>query len=123
MKAKKCLSGFGFFAFIIVFYLFITPVVFGETIYVPGDYATIRIYAKLTKNLTGIRGATAIATVHFQTGDVQLDQQESDNGGYVTFSLPLQGRQPSRVPATVDVTFTNSPGGTLKCTPAFFTPT
>ena len=88
----------------------------------PGGYATIRIYAKLTKNLAGVPGATAIATIHFQSADVQLDQQESDNGGYVTFSLPLQGRQPAGVPATVDVTFTNFPGGTLKCTPAFFTP-
>ncbi|TMC93250.1 MAG: hypothetical protein E6J11_17610 [Chloroflexi bacterium] len=36
----------------------------------------------------------------------------------------VQGRQPSHVPATVDVTFTNIPQGhgPLQCTAAFFTP-
>ncbi len=87
----------------------------------PGTNATILVYAKLTKSSMGVQGAMAVAVVHFQTGDVQLDQQVSNGGGYVTFTLPLQGRQAGGVPATVDVTFTNFPGGTLKCS-AFFTP-
>lgn len=88
----------------------------------PGPNSTINIYAKITKDLAGVSGATAIAVVHFQGGDQQLDQHpRSDNGGYVTFTLNLQGRQPDRIPATVDVTF-GFPGVTLKCTPAFFTP-
>lgn len=90
----------------------------------PGPNSTINIYARITKNLTGVNGATATAVVHFQGGDQKLDQQPvSDNGGYVSFTLKLQGRQPDKIPATVDVTFTNFPGGTLHCTPAFFTPT
>jgi hypothetical protein len=88
----------------------------------PGTGSTITIYARLVKNLQGVFGATATATVHFQGQDVQLTQAASDVGGYVSFSLPLEGRQPTGVPATVDVTFTNFPGGTLHCTPAFFTP-
>jgi hypothetical protein len=89
----------------------------------PGPNSTINIYARITKNLTGVNGATATAVVHFQGGDQQLDKQPvSDNGGYVSFTLNLQGRQPDKIPATVDVTFTNFPGGTLHCTPAFFTP-
>lgn len=89
----------------------------------PGVNSTINIYARITKNLAGINGATATAVVHFQGGDQVLDQHpSSDNGGYVSFTLDLQGRQPDRIPATVDVTFTNFPGGTLRCTPAFFTP-
>lgn len=88
----------------------------------PGGYSTITIYAKLTKNLQGVSGATARAIVHFRENDVQLDQQPaSDNGGYVSFSLPLQGRQPSRIPATIDVVFTVS-GKDINCTQAFFTP-
>jgi len=59
---------------------------------------------------------------HFQGGDQQLDQHPtSDNGGYVSFTLNLQGRQPVEIPATVDVIF-GLPGVTLHCTPAFFTP-
>lgn len=89
----------------------------------PGTFSTITIYARLVSNLTGVGGATATAVVHFHEGDVTLDQQpQSDGGGYVSFSLSLQGRQPQTIPATVDVTFTNFPGGTVKCTPAFFTP-
>ena len=89
----------------------------------PGPNSTIVIFARITKNLAGVNGATATAVVHFQSGDQQLDQQPaSDNGGYVSFKLALQGRQSDRIPATVDVTFTNFPGGTLRCTPAFFTP-
>jgi hypothetical protein len=92
----------------------------------PGADSTIIIYARITKNtknIAGVNGATATAVVHFQDGSQELDQHPvSDNGGYVAFTLPLQGRQPRRIPATVDVTFTNFPGGTLRCTPAFFTP-
>ncbi len=89
----------------------------------PNPDATINIYARLTKDIAGIKGATATAVVHFKGGDQVLDQQPtSDNGGYVMFKLSLQGRQPVRVPATVDVTFANFPGGTVQCTPAFFTP-
>ncbi len=88
----------------------------------PGPGSTITIYARLVKNLQGVSGATATATVHFSGQDVQLTQATSDSGGYVSFSLPLEGRQPAGVPATVDVTFTSFPGGTLNCTPAFFTP-
>ena len=88
----------------------------------PGPNSTIIIFARVTKNLAGVSGATATAVVHFQGGDQTLDQHPtSDNGGYVSFTLPLQGRQPVRVPATVDVTL-GFPGTTLKCTPAFFTP-
>jgi len=89
----------------------------------PGPDATITIYARLIKNIAGVGGATATAVVHFQGGSQELDQHPvSDGGGYVSFTLPLQGRQPVRIPATIDVTFTNFPGGTLHCTLAFFTP-
>ncbi len=89
----------------------------------PGTFSTITIYARLTKNIAGVPGATATAVVHFQNGDQVLDQNPmSDDGGYVSFTLPLQGRQPTKIPVTVDVIFTRFPGGTLHCTPAFFTP-
>ena len=89
----------------------------------PGPNDTITIYARLTKDLVGVGGATASAVVHFQGNDQPLDQHPtSDDGGYVSFTLPLQGQQPATIPATVDVTFTNFPGGTLRCTQAFFTP-
>lgn len=89
----------------------------------PGINSTINIYARITKDIAGVSGATATAVVHYQGGDQPLDQHPtSDNGGYVSFTLNLQGRQPDRIPATVDVTFTNFPGGSLRCTPAFFTP-
>src|SRR5713226_5122120 len=88
----------------------------------PSPNATITIFARLTHNIAGVGGATATAVVHFQGGDQTLDQHPtSDNGGYVTFTLQLQGQQPVNIPATVDVTFTNFPGGTLRCQ-AFFTP-
>ncbi|HLI06706.1 MAG TPA: hypothetical protein VKV40_09070 [Ktedonobacteraceae bacterium] len=89
----------------------------------PGPGSMITIYAKLTKDIKGVSGATASAVVHFQSGDVSLPGQQSDSGGYVSFPLPLEGRQPVNVPATVTVTFSNVPGytGTLQCT-AFFTP-
>src|SRR5579859_8122018 len=91
----------------------------------PSPSSTITIYARLTKNIAGVPGATATAVVHFQNGDQVLDQNPpvSDVGGYVSFTLPLQGRQPTKIPATVDVIFKILPGGTLvPCTPAFFTP-
>ena len=88
----------------------------------PGAYSTLTVYAKLTNNITGVAGATASATVHFTGGDVTLDQQPvSDAGGYVTFSLPLQGRQPRQTPTTVDVSFSVN-GQTVPCSAAFFTP-
>jgi len=88
----------------------------------PGPNSTITIFARITKNLAGVNGATASSVVHFQSGDQELDQHPtSDNGGYVSFTLTLQGRQPVGIPATVDVTF-GFPGTTIKCTPAFFTP-
>ncbi len=89
----------------------------------PKPNSTIMIFARITKDLEGVRGATATAVVHFQGGDQTLDQHPaSDSGGYVSFKLALQGRQPDKIPATVDVIFTNFPGGTLPCSPAFFTP-
>ena len=88
----------------------------------PGPNSTIVIFARITKNLAGVSGATASVVVHFQSGDQELDQHPtSDNGGYISVSLPLQGRQPVGTPATVSVTF-GFPGTTVKCTPAFFTP-
>jgi hypothetical protein len=88
----------------------------------PGPNTTIIIFARITKDLAGVSGAIATAVVHFHGGDQTLDQHPtSDNGGYVSFTLDLQGRQPHKIPATVDVTF-GFPGVTLKCTPAFFTP-
>ena len=88
----------------------------------PGGYSTIAIYARLTSQVKPVAGAIATATVHFQTGDATLDQQPaSDTGGYVSFTVPLMGRQPSGTPATVDVIFTF--GKTrINCAPAFFTP-
>ncbi len=89
----------------------------------PGPNDTITIYARLTQNLQPVSGATATAVVHFQNNDQTLDQHPtSDGGGYVSFTLPLQGQQPVKIPATVSVTFTNFPGGTLNCSQAFFTP-
>jgi len=89
----------------------------------PDPGSTIAIYARITRDLKPVRGATASAVVHFKNFNQPLGQTEtSDSGGYVTFTLPLEGDQPANVPATVDVTFTNFPGGTLHCTPAFFTP-
>lgn len=88
----------------------------------PGTNSTIVIFARITKNLAGVSGATFSAVVHFQSGDQELDQHpKSDNGGYVSLQLSLQGRQPAGTPATVDVTFA-LPGTIVKCTPAFFTP-
>lgn len=88
----------------------------------PGAGSTIAIYARLTKDVQGVYGATASATAHFRNQDVTLPQQRvSDNGGYVNFTLPLQGRQPKGVPTTVDVTFEVGTQ-TIHCSPAFFTP-
>ncbi|MBO0779093.1 MAG: hypothetical protein J2P37_09740 [Ktedonobacteraceae bacterium] len=89
----------------------------------PSTFSTITIYARLTKDVTGVAGAPAVAVVHFKfAGDATLSQRPtSDGGGYVTFTLPLQGRQPSQQPTTVDVAFTVA-GHQVQCTPAFFTP-
>jgi hypothetical protein len=88
----------------------------------PHPNSSILVFARITQNLAGVHGATATAVVHFQSGDQELDQHPtSDNGGYVSFKLDLQGRQPTGTPATVDVTF-GFPGVTVKCTSAFFTP-
>ena len=87
----------------------------------PNPGSTITVYARLTHDIQGVQGMAATAIVHFQSGDVTLDQATSDQGGYATFKLALQGRQPAKVPATVDVTFTGVPGGAQKCT-TFFTP-
>ena len=35
----------------------------------PGPNSTIVIFARITKNLAGVNGATASAVVHFQSGD------------------------------------------------------
>nr|HET6902685.1 hypothetical protein [Ktedonobacteraceae bacterium] len=91
----------------------------------PGAYSTINVYARITKDIAPISGANATAVVHFQSGDQSLTAQAaSDNGGYVTFQVQLQGQQPRGTPTTVDVSFSGIPGynGTLRCTPAFFTP-
>ena len=91
----------------------------------PGAYSTINVYARITKDIVPVIGANATAVVHFQSGDQSLTTPAaSDIGGYVTFQLQLQGRQPTGIPTTVDVSFTDIPGynGTLRCTPAFFTP-
>lgn len=88
----------------------------------PGMSSTIVIYSRITHNAMGVPGISATADVHFQGGDVNLGTATSDSGGYASFTLPLQGRQPGKVPATVDVTFSSIPGGgTVRCT-AFFTP-
>jgi hypothetical protein len=86
----------------------------------PGAGSTIQIYARLTKDTLGVSGMTAQAVVHFQNFDAPLDSQTTDDGGFVTFPLSLEGRQPRQVPATVDVTFSVS-GKNITCT-AFFTP-
>ncbi|GCE13540.1 hypothetical protein [Tengunoibacter tsumagoiensis] len=86
-------------------------------------YSTISIIAKLSKDLAGVSGINATATVHFRSGDVTLDQHPvSDAGGYVTFTLPLQGRQPRMNPATVDVFFAIDANTKVQCSHAFFTP-
>ena len=88
----------------------------------PGTYSTISIYAKLVgKDAQGVSGATAHAVVHFQNSEITLDTQpKSDPGGFVTFTLPLQGRQPTQIPATVDVSFVVNKA-TVNCS-TFFTP-
>jgi hypothetical protein len=88
----------------------------------PDTYSSIVIYARLTKeSASGFAGVTAQVVVHFQRGDVPSDEQPtSDTNGYVAFDLFLAGRQPSLVPATVDVTF-DTPDSPTTCT-AFFTP-
>lgn len=88
----------------------------------PDPGATIIIYAKLTHNSKGAQGVSASAVVHFQGGDAALPATTSDSGGYVSFTLSLQGRQPAQVPATVDVTFSGLPGGGKVTCTAFFTP-
>ncbi len=88
----------------------------------PNPGSTITVYARLTHHVQGVQGISATAVVHFRGGDVTLNQATSDQGGYVSFTLSLQDRQPTQVPATIDVTFSGIPGtSTLTCT-TFFTP-
>jgi hypothetical protein len=88
----------------------------------PNPYSIIAIYAKLTKDVIGVPGVTAQAIVHFKEADVALDERPvSDAGGYVSFTLPLQGRQPRLSAATIDINFTVN-GQTVHCSQAFFTP-
>ncbi len=88
----------------------------------PNPYSSIAIYAKLTKNVAGVPGAVAQAVVHFSNGDVTLDARPaSDAGGYVSFMLPLQGRQPRLSAATIDISFAVG-RQTVHCSQAFFTP-
>jgi len=88
----------------------------------PNAYSSIVIYARLMHDVHPISGATASATVHFHTFDLPLDQHPvSDNGGYVEFSLSLQGREPNLIPATVSVSFSLNKQ-TINCASAFFTP-
>ncbi len=88
----------------------------------PNSFSTILVLAKLTKNIKGVGGAVAAATVHFAGGDVTLDTQPtSDQGGMVSFTLPLEGREPVGIPATISVSFTLA-GTTVQCSQAFFTP-
>jgi hypothetical protein len=87
----------------------------------PNAGATIAVLARLTRAGKGVEGIAAVADVHFLSGDVTLNQDTSDAGGYVSFPLSLQNRQPARIPATIDVTFHGLPGGALTCV-AFFTP-
>lgn len=87
----------------------------------PGATATITIYAKLTKDVAGVPGIPASAVAHFKSSNITLDQQPvSDANGYVSFTLPLQDRQPRLIPATVDVKFATL-GSPVQCS-AFFTP-
>jgi hypothetical protein len=87
----------------------------------PTPYSTITIYAKLTRDVTGIAGIQASAIAHLQYGDVSLDQHPvSDKGGYVSFFFALGGRQPYLQPATVDISF-NLSNQVIHCA-AFFTP-
>jgi hypothetical protein len=88
----------------------------------PNAFSTILVMAKLTRDIKGVGGATATGVVHFAGGDVALDTQPtSDQGGMVSFTLPLQGRQPTGIPATIDISFTIA-GTTVQCSQAFFTP-
>ena len=88
----------------------------------PGAYSTIVIYARLMHDAHPISGATASAIAHFHTFDLPLDTHPvSDNGGYVSFTLSLQGREPRLIPGTVDVNFTLNKQ-TIQCSSAFFTP-
>lgn len=88
----------------------------------PDPGATILIYARITHSSKGARGISASATVHFRGGDVGLPAATSDSGGYVSFTLPLQDRQPRQVPATIDVTFNGLPDGARVTCTAFFAP-
>lgn len=88
----------------------------------PASSGTITIYARLTHDVAGVAGMSATATVHFRYSDVVLTQHPtSDTGGFVSFNLPLLGRQPVGIPATADVVFTMGQAE-LTCAPAFFTP-
>ncbi|GAC1356917.1 MAG: hypothetical protein NVS2B12_01190 [Ktedonobacteraceae bacterium] len=88
----------------------------------PNPYESITVYARLTRDVAGVAGATAQAVVHFTATDVTLDARPvSDSGGYVNFALALQGRQPRLSAATIDINFTIN-GQAVHCSQAFFTP-
>ncbi len=87
----------------------------------PGVYSVITIYARLSQDISGMRNIPAKALAHFSHGDVSLAQRPvSDTNGNVFFVLPLQGRQPSLQPTTVEVSFSVA-GRSVSCS-AFFTP-
>lgn len=92
----------------------------------PSPYSSINIYARLTQHtdqtVAPVMGAQAHAIIHYTYADAKLDQAPiSDNGGYVTFYLQLQGQQPRLLAATVDILF-KVQGKVVPCSHAFFTP-
>lgn len=89
----------------------------------PGSYSTIIIYAKLTHDLAGVSDSKAKAVIHFRGGDAILEAPgPTDRSGYISFTLPLQGRQPRMDPATVEVFFTvKGQRSPIQCS-TFFTP-
>src|SRR5260370_40760630 len=61
----------------------------------PGPNSTINIYARITKNLVGVNGATATAGVAFQGRDHELAPHPSRNkGGFLSLNAAPQGRPP-----------------------------
>src|SRR5260370_12982855 len=61
----------------------------------PGPNSTINIYARITKNLVGVNGATATAGVAFQGGDPELVQHPAEgNSGFCFFYIDFLGGLP-----------------------------